>query len=279
MEISRFKVPLDEDGLEITVEIKDAEARQTLAEISRHIGGSMSYLGETMTPIISGASINPIELNGEEVTVAAGTCVTSRGGIYLYTGTRWQEFGTVATLRALAYKDEVEAEYTPEGTITRQTFSGKAASMTASIIPRGRVDIAQEEANEGEANFVAKGMVTAPSVNVVPETTTILSATTAGRPPRCTFPALGMRLEGEGIIFEWVEGSFDAGTSSTGSEEVTVVTGIKETTVSQPVFYGTPQKLTGSFLGQGSQVDLDYTPEGEISTARFEGKTTTIRSS
>ena len=279
MEISRFKVPLDENGLEIVVDIKDNEARQTLAEISQHIGGSMSYLGETMTPIISGSSINPIEINGEEVTVIAGTCVSSRGGVYLYTGTRWQEFGTVAALRALAYKDEVEAEYTPEGTITRQTFTGKTATMTASIIPRGRIDIAQEDAEEDEVNFVAKGTVTAPSVTVVPETTTIISATTAGRPPRCTFPTLGMRLDGEGIFFEWVDGSFDAGTSSSGSEEVTVVTGIREATVSQPVFHGTPQKLTGSFLGQGSQVDLDYTPEGEISTARFEGKTATIRSS
>jgi len=279
MELSRIKIPLDETGLELTLEIKDAAARRTLADLSIRVNGTMSYVGETTTPIFSGSTVNPIEIDGQDFTATAGTCVSSRGGVFLYSGTTWREFGSVGALRALAYKDSVEAEYTPEGLITRPQFTGKPATMEASVIPRGRIEISQEEAEEGESyNFRAEGTVSAPTITIVPETRTIVAATGVTRPPSCEFPTLAMQLEGEGLSFVWGEGSFDSGSSSYGSEEVTVVTGITEARSTAPVFQGTPQKLSGSFIGQGSQVELEYTPEGEISIPRFEGTPATITS-
>ena len=279
MEISRVTIPLDENGIEITIDIKDAYARQELASISQHIGGSMSYLGETTTPISTGSGINPIEIDGEDVTVTSGTCVSYRGGIFLYNGRTWREFGSVGALRALAYKDEVEAEYTPEGTITKQHFTGKEASITANVVPRGRVDLSMQETDEDDANYIPQGDVSAPNVTVVPETRQIMTVSSFGRLPTCEFPQLYMEVEGEGLSFRWAEGSFDQGSAAGGSEEVTVMTGVSEVVVSKPQFTGTPQKFSADFFGQGTQVDMDYTPEGEISTARFEGTPTTIRSS
>ena len=279
MDLSRIKIPLDENGIELTIDIKDAYARQELAYISQHIGGSMSYLGETITPISNGSSINPIDINGEDVTVTSGTCVSYRGDIFLYNGRTWREFGSVGALKALAYKDEVEAEYTPEGTITKQYFSGKEARITANLVPRGRVDVSLEEVDEDEANFVPQGNVSAPNITIVPETAQIMSVTNFGRLPSCEFPQLYMQLDGEGLSFRWAEGTFDKGSAAGGAEEITVMTGISEAYSSAPQFQGTPQKLSCEFFGQGAQVEMEYTPEGEISTARFEGTPTTIKSS
>lgn len=278
MELSRFRIPLNDTGLEIVVEIKDAKARAELADIAQHISGYMSYLGETATPISSGSSINPIEINGKDVTAIAGSVVSSRGGIFLFNGNVWREFGSVGALKALAYKDEVEAEYTPEGTITKPVFIGTKAEMSATIVPRGRIDITQEDPEDGEANFVAEGTVTAPNITVTPQTARIHALTNAGRLPTCEFPNITMELDGEGLLFGWQEGSFDPGSSGSTGEEITVVTGIAETKASEPRFVGKPKKLSGSFVGQGSQVELEYTPEGNITTPRFEGTPVTITS-
>ena len=278
MNLSRVKIPLDETGAELTIEIKDAVAREEIAAIARNISGTMSFLGETTTPISAGSGINPIEIDGQDFTAAAGTCVSSRGTIFLYDGRRWRTFGAVADLRALAYKDEVEAEYQPEGTITKPTFYGKTAVMTATIVPRGRIDFSQEDVAEEEANFIAEGRVTAPSVTVVPNLETIMAYKGGGKPPTCEFPKLTMHTEGENLVFSLEEGSFDPGSAATGGEPITVVTGIKEARAGEPQFHGTPKKLTGAFVGQSSPVDLEYTPEGEITTPEFRGTPVTITS-
>ena len=278
MNLSRIKFPVSENGIELTLEIKDPTARQLISEISTHVSGTMSYVGDTPTPISSGSSINPIEINGQDYTATSGTCVSSRGGIFLYTGTNWREFGSVAALRALAYKDSVSAEYKPEGTITRAEFTGKQAVITANTVPRGNVKITNEEVDEEEANFVAKGTVTAPTVKITPQTKTIVAVSTAGRKPSCVFPQLEMSLVGEGLSLTWKDGSFDPGTGGSGSEEIDVVTGFSEIKVTEPQFIGTPMKIEGKFQGEGSLVELDYKPEGEISVQRFEGEPATITS-
>lgn len=110
-----------------TLYIKDAEARVEIEDIKTSITGAMHYAGVTTSVLSDGATTNPIVIDTENYTAAAGDVVIYGEMEYVYNGTKWQEFGSTGSLKALAFKDNASATYTPAGTnaASAVTFTGQ----------------------------------------------------------------------------------------------------------------------------------------------------------
>lgn len=127
-DISKFVLPNGE-----AYDIKDAVARAAIASIS----GAMTYLGATTTAISDGSTTNPITIGGKSVTPAAGDVVIYGNSEYVWSDTesKWREFGSTGSLKALAFKDSASGSYTPAGTVSAPTIS--VSVNTASVKPFG----------------------------------------------------------------------------------------------------------------------------------------------
>ena len=114
-----------------TYEIFDSDARIGVAanatlidEISGLIQGGVHYLGKTTTALSDGATTNPITIDNKSVTAKQGDMVSYSAGEsdtkdleFIFNGTKWYEFGSTGTLKALAFKDNASATYTPAGSV------------------------------------------------------------------------------------------------------------------------------------------------------------------
>lgn len=112
-----------------TYEIVDVDAREgvldnraKIDEISGLIQGGVHYLGKTTTALSDGATTNPITIGSESVTAKQGDMVSYDAGKdqdleFIFNGTKWYEFGSTGSLKALAFKDEASATYTPAGSV------------------------------------------------------------------------------------------------------------------------------------------------------------------
>ena len=269
-EISRARLP----GSGKIYDLKDAKAREDIAAIITSIHGGMSWVGISETRLYDGARTNPIYINDEPHFALAGNVAGYEDKEFIYNGSVWQEFGSTGSLGALAYKSEVSTSYTPEGTITKPIFQGKRAEMSATIVPHGKVIVEQAA---GDPTYTPEGTVSTPQVQISPTYETI-TPYNGGRAPSCTLPVATMHVDGEKLIFGWTPGDFDPGQEGLPGEEVTVVTGIEEVRVTQPEFHGNGVRLSGTFVGQSTDVSIDYTPEGTITTPLFEGVETTLTS-
>ena len=116
-----------------TLWLKDAEARQLISDIQISITGAMHWKGYTTSELVDGSTTNPITIGGESVTCVAGDVVAIQGGTgeadleFVFSGTKWQEYGSTGSLKALAFKDSASASYTPAGTnqASAVSFSGQ----------------------------------------------------------------------------------------------------------------------------------------------------------
>jgi len=111
-----------------TLFIKDAEAWQEIADIKTSITGAMHWAGFTTTQLSDGATTNPITISGESYTAKAGDVVAYGELEFVWSGSKWQEYGSTGSLKALAFKDSASATYTPAGTNAPSavTFTGQA---------------------------------------------------------------------------------------------------------------------------------------------------------
>ena len=127
-DISKFVLPNGE-----AYDIKDAVARAAIGTIS----GAMTYLGTTTTAISDGSATNPITIGGKSVTVVAGNVVIYGNSEYVWSDTesKWREFGSTGSLKALAFKDSASGSYTPAGTVSAPGVS--VAVNTTSVKPFG----------------------------------------------------------------------------------------------------------------------------------------------
>lgn len=99
------------------------------------------YRGYTTTALTDGATTNPITIDGASYTAKAGDLViyyntTSDEDIeFLFNGTKWDEFGTYGTLKALAFADTASGtgNVSVTGTATAQTFTGTAKNISGSV--------------------------------------------------------------------------------------------------------------------------------------------------
>lgn len=138
-----------------TLWLKDSEARDLIADIQSSITGSMHFLGTSTTALSDGLEMvdsNPGEGQIVEVTIAGvkyrkaapgsgddwkqlksgDVAVYATGSkdmefVYNDVTHKWQEYGSTGSLKALAFKDNASATYTPAGTnqASAVTFTGQ----------------------------------------------------------------------------------------------------------------------------------------------------------
>lgn len=126
-----------------TLWLKDAEARQEIEDIKSSITGAMHFIGVSSTAIADGDATGPWTIGGKTYiasgTPAEGQVLLVAGDVAIYapagktemefvwSGTKWQEYGSTGSLKALAFKDNASATYTPAGTnqASAVTFTGQ----------------------------------------------------------------------------------------------------------------------------------------------------------
>lgn len=130
-----------------TYDLKDAEARQSIADIESSITGAMHYLGASSTAIADGDKTGPWTIDGVvyiasgtptsgQVLLKAGDVATYDNGTkemeFVWSGaaSEWREYGSTGSLKALAFKDSATGDVTCAGTNAPSavTFTGGADS-------------------------------------------------------------------------------------------------------------------------------------------------------
>lgn len=290
-----------------TYDIKDAVAREAIAGMV-----SFDYVKST------NAATTPkdVQWNNGSTTIT-GTLVASSstvGKIYLVPSTNgtndvYDEYITVNTtgttyiwemlgntdvhlsdLGDLAYKNSATGSYTPEGSVSKPTFTGASTTSTGKFTPDGTVSKPSFTGTQGSVsvtgtpngsvamstgsgttNYTPSGTVSTPTITVTPNTTTVNSITNVGTLPTCTLPELETSVANEILTLSWTAGSFDQGTLPTKGGNVTVATGIKSATSTQPTFSGTGVELKATFTGSSTTSTGNFTPQGSVSQPIFTG--------
>ena len=200
-----------------TYDIKDARARELIGSLS----GAVTYLGTTTTALTDGCSTSPISVGGVSVTPKAGDVAVYGNSEFVWSDTesKWREFGSTGSLKALAFKDNVSASYTPAGSVA---------------ISKGT----------GTANYTPAGTVSKPTVTVEMNTASVKPFGSAG-----TLPSFTASVSGETLSL-----SFSAGTLPSAGTAVNVATSVKSATASQPTFTGTGVELKAAFTGTAATI-------------------------
>ena len=122
-------------------DLKDAEARQSISDIQSSITGAMHYIGTTTSILSDGATTNPIVIGGENVTAAAGDVAIYSEMEYVFNGTKWQEFGSTGSLKALAFKDNATGDVTCAGSnaASAVSFSGTTTETVLKAVDTAAV--------------------------------------------------------------------------------------------------------------------------------------------
>ena len=276
-----------------TYDLKDAYAREQIEALS----GTVTWLGVTTTPLSDGATTNPITIGGESKTAVAGDVAAYGELEFVFNGTKWQEFGSTGSLKALAFKDSASGNYTPAGNVSKPTFTGTEGNVSVSGTPSGNVAISVGSGTTnytpagnvskptfsgtagnvsvsgtpsgnvtistgtGTANYTPAGNISKPNVTVTPSTTTVNSITDVG-----TLPSLGTTVENENLTLSW-----SAGTLPTKGSDTDVMTGATAALASAPTFTGTGAELKATFSGGSMTSTGTFTPAGEVSQPIFNG--------
>lgn len=261
-----------------TYNIKDAQARADIANIQTLVTGAMWYAGVTTTALTDGSTTATLVIDGESKTFTssdAGAVVIYGEEEFVWNGTKWQEFGSTGSLKALAFKDSASGSYTPSGTVSQPTFTGSSSSVTitatdntsgnyqpkgtvsqptftgssttstGSFTPEGTVSVSTNAttnktatvspASSGTATYTPGGNVSAPTISVA----TAGSTTTVN-----SITAVGTLPEWTGTVSsENLTISWSAGTLPTKGSNTTVKTGDAAYSATAPTFTGTGVRL------------------------------------
>lgn len=240
-------------------DLKDAELTAIVAGIQTSVTGAMHYVGITSTELTDGSTTSPISIDGESLAPEPGAVAIYGEMEYVWSGSKWQEFGSTGSLKALAFKDTASAQYTPGGTVSQPTFSGDSNSVTVAI------------AKKADGNYEPTGTVTQPtfsgneltstgtfkptgSVTVTTKTSTTKSAiVNAAASGAATYtPAGDITIAvGNGTANYTPDGSISVGTGSAnytpeGSVSTPTITVVPSTT---------DKFVASSATGGGSVVD------------------------
>lgn len=269
-----------------TYDLVDKGARDLIQELMNF----HEWLGITTSDITDGSTINPVIIDGEEVTAEAGDVVSRaddhKDYVLSSTGV-WQNFGNLSGLGALAFKNSASGSYTPAGTVSQPTFTGSPTQSSGSYTPAGTIS---QPTFTGEAltlsgSYTPAGTVSQPTFsngtctpngsvsNIELNTKTIKQFKTAGTLANCTMPTFTVSNGNLTIT----DGEYTAGTLPTG-EDVAVGAGTVKT---QPVFSGAATSVTGTvsqptFSGTAATVEVSGTPTGTVSQPTFSGTAATI---
>ena len=269
-EISKITLPSG-----TTYDIKDTTARQMASGVIHLVPGVNE------TPLTDGSTINPITIDGELYTAKSGDAVFYESKEYVYDGEIWHEFGDLTGLKALAYKDSAQGNYTPSGSISKPTFTGSKATISVSGTPSGTVSTPTftGDSMTSTGTFTPTGEISTPVITVktAGANTTVNSITDVG-----TLPVLTTTVANETLTI-----AFNQGTLPVKGDDTTVKTGDADYESSKPTFTGMLGniRVTGTPHGTVSQPTFtgdeltstgDYTPSGDVSTPTFTGDSATI---
>ena len=276
-----------------TYDIKDAVARELLESLE----GFTHYLGITTTPLEDESTVNPIKIDGVDVTAVAGNIALYQSHEFIFNGTHWQQFGhDLDTFGALAYKNSAEGTYIPTGTVSQPTFTGTQSSVEVTSSVSGNVEIStgsgtanftpagtvsqptftgtQGTVNttgsvtgnvsittgSGATNFTPAGTVSAPTINASTDTVNIPNITAVG-----TLPELTMTVQNETLSFAW-----NAGTLPTKGSDLVAVSSVSATATA-PTFTGTGVQLVADASSLSVSSSGYFTPAGTVSQPSFSG--------
>lgn len=245
-----------------TYDIKDVTAR----ELIKTLGSPTSYLGVTTTEITDGATTSPITIGDKSITPKAGDIVAYGSSEFVWSAveSKWREFGSTGSLKALAFKDSASAAYTPAGTISQPTFTGTKATISANYTPAGTVAISK---GTGTANYTPAGTVSAPNIDIIPEMADINVIDVSDGSG--VLPSFTATVADETLSLNFNAGKFYS------TQKVRVVLDVSAT-ADQPKFTGNPVELKGSFTGTAGTATAEYTPAGTVSKPTFTGTAATI---
>lgn len=235
--------------------IKDAQARTDIANLQTIATGAMHFLGVTTTAITDGSTTATISIDGENKTLAAsdagavviyGTTGTNAAAPkeFVWNGTKWNEFGSTGSIKALAFKDSASGTVTPTGTVT-STFTGASSNVTITAT------------DNTSGNYQPKGTVTV-TTNATTNKTAAVSPASSGT---VTYtPAGSINTP----AFTGTAATINSTGKFTPSGSVGLTTSNKTATVSA-----------------ASSGEATYTPEGSVSaptiSVKTAGSTTTIK--
>lgn len=261
--------------------IKDEVARSTA-------GGGIRFKGITSTILTDGSNATTYLLDGETVEAQNGDMViyNTKEFIYSIHDSCWHEFGDNSSFGALAYKENAVANYTPEGTISEQLFTGTQGNLSVSGTPTGNVEIS---IGQGTTNFTPEGTITKPNVTVTLDSSTGYVAddatgggtVTPGAAAQCTMPVLNCTVENEALTIGWTAGNFTPNTPTTVQlptfTQKTIASSVASASLdATPEFTGTAVDLEATFIGANMTATGTYTPEGVVSRPTFQGTLSTI---
>jgi hypothetical protein len=215
----------------------------------------MHFLGVTTTAITDGSTTATISIDGENRTLAAsdagavviyGTTGTNAAAPkeFVWNGTKWNEFGSTGSIKALAFKDSASGTVTPTGTVT-STFTGASSNVTITAT------------DNTSGNYQPKGTVTV-TTNATTNKTAAVSPASSGT---VTYTPAGTINT---PAFTGTAATINSTGKFTPSGSVGLTTSNKTATVSA-----------------ASSGDVTYTPEGSVSaptiSVKTAGSTTTIK--
>ena len=238
--------------------------------LKQQIAGVMHYRGITTTPLTDGSRDTVVVINNANYTPKDGDVVIYQDISYAYGSGVWDEIGSAAPLKALAYKDSASAVYTPSGDISKPLFTGDKATINVSGTPSGTVSQPTFTGNEMEITVTG---TPSGSVAVDQEVTTINQVSDVG-----ATPTMRTYIENGTLKFSFNPGSAPtlsdlaiatkvSNATFTGNELTSNGTVTPSGTVSKPTFTG------DELISNG-----DYTPSGDVSKPMFSGETETITS-
>ena len=171
-----------------TYDIKDATARNEINILKGSNTGAMHYAGVTTTALANGSSTSPIKINNADYTPLNGDVV-----IYNSLELVWST------------SDNKWHEFGSTGSLKALAFKDSAS-----------------------ASYTPTGSVSAPSVSVAVNTTSVTPISGVG-----TLPSFTATVADETLSL-----GFSAGSLPTKGTAVTVATGVKSATASAPTFTG-----------------------------------------
>ncbi len=145
-----------------TYDLKDAHARELLENLS----GAIHYRGVTTTALEDGDTTNPITIDNKSYTAVSGDVVIyqtegTEGLEFLFNGTKWNEFGSTGSLKALAFKDTASGNisatdsghtHTYDKTSKTHSVTQGTVSASGSFTPAGSITT-----GTGTANYTPAG--------------------------------------------------------------------------------------------------------------------------
>ena len=254
-----------------TLHVKDAEARQEIEDIKKSVTGAMHYLGITTTAIKDGdapASIVIGEDTIQQADLKAGDVVIYNDGTkeleFVWNGSKFQEYGSTGSIKALAFKDQASTDFTPAG--TNQSSAVSFEGQTSGDFVTGYNDDAQAPSlgdatkskfvtgynadgvapsltDQTKGDFATEGETT--TYDEESETLTFADASTsAAVTDRGTFNAgSAATLATADAVTE--QGTFDAGSAATLAK-ASAVTAVGTGTAAAQEFQGTQATVTVS---------------------------------